>query len=136
MAQELFLGYNRSFYFSYLRLAMPVLYVDHQGEPLSLHAVAAEPETRDLILALGTVDSEGVVLHLFGSLEVGAAALPIAGVRRLRRRPTQRDHHRIDWAAAATAAATRRGFDVVATAATRRRLRGGQMLLGRRRCCY
>ncbi len=61
---------------TYLRMAMSVLYVSHKRESLPLHAVAPAPQTRDVVMAKGTVQFDGMVLHLFRRLESPHTALP------------------------------------------------------------
>lgn len=59
-------------------MTVSVLEVGHQGEPLPLHAVTAGPQARDVVRAEGTVDGDGVVLHLLRRLVRHHAALPLA----------------------------------------------------------
>ena len=59
-------------------MAVPVLDVRHEGEPLPAHAVAARPQARDVVRAERAVRRDRVALHLLGHAERAPAPLPLA----------------------------------------------------------
>jgi hypothetical protein len=62
-------------------MAVSVLEVRHEWEALPLHAVAAQPQARDVVAADGAVRRDGVPLHLLRRLERPHAAVPLAQER-------------------------------------------------------
>ncbi len=77
---------------SYLRMAVAILQVSHEGEPLPAHAITALPQAPDVVLAEGAVGSNGVILNLLGRLEGSHATLPFAQERQRRVRLRDASH--------------------------------------------
>ena len=70
---------------SHLWVAVPVLDVRHEGEPLPAHAVAARPEARHVVGARRAVRRHRVRLNLLRHAERAPAPLPLAHERSLQR---------------------------------------------------
>jgi hypothetical protein len=60
---------------------MPILQMRHQREPLSLHAVTAKPQARNIVAAGRTMCDDRVTLDVLRRLERLHAAVPLAQER-------------------------------------------------------